>query len=165
MSYANLVLVFVQLQSASFLSILLNYITFQKTGVFFEGVKGTTAYWKNIIGDYAYRWNDFHIAHPWLYIIVCSFIFTFFCMGLTHFIFAISLYIKGTGLWIFVIAAGISLLFFELQCIGGYDVFGDICVYTNAEQSGVPTFIIWLIFFVLASGLLRKKQVRWEHEE
>ncbi len=165
MAYANFILTFIQFEMASFLSMLLNRITFQETGVFFEGVKGTAAYWKNISGDYLYRWNDLHMNYPELYIFVSSILFSVFCAGLSQFLFAISLCIKENGLWIYVVAAGISLLFFETQYMLGYDIWGDVGVYANETQSCVPTLIIWLIFIMFAKTLLRIKQARWNHEE
>ena len=165
MAYANLILTFFQIEIAAIFSMLLNRLTFQATGVFFEGVKGSETYWKNITGDFSYRWNDFHMIHPWVYIMLYSVIFSIFCMGLAHFLYAISLYIKENGLWIFVVAAVFSLFFYECQYMLGYEIWGDVTVYANADQSGIPTLFIW--FILIGSGfiLLRCKISRWEHEE
>ena len=64
-----------------------------------------------------------------------------------------------------MVAAGISLLFFETQYMFGYDMWGDVGVYANATQSGIPTLIIWLIFVMLANAFLQVKKARWNHEQ
>lgn len=165
MTYANLILTFSQIEIASIVSMMLNRLTFQETGVFFEGVKGSETYWKNITGDFAYRWNDFYMLHPWVYTMLYSVIFSLFCMGLAHFLYAVSLYIKENGLWIYVFAAVISLIFYECQYMLGYEIWGDVTVCANASQSGIPTLFIWLIMIVTGCILLRYKILRWEHEE
>lgn len=165
MTYANLILTCVQFEFASFLSMLLNRITFQDTGCFFEGTKGCSSYWKNITGSFTYRWNEFHMQYPWLYIMVFSLILAVFCMGLSHMLFGISLYIKNNGLWIFVVAGAVSLLFFYMYYMEDYDVWGDVTVYSYGEQSGIPTLIIWISMILIGNILIANKLKRWEHEE
>lgn len=165
MAWANLFLTFGQFEVAALLSLLLNRIAFPDTGVFFEGVMGTRAYWMNITETYTYRWPEFRISHPWLYAVVFSLIFSVFCMGMAHFLYAVSLYIKKNGLWIFVIAAGMSFIFHEVYMLGGYDLWGDISVSVTFSQSGGITVALWLVMMILATILIRHKSLRWEHEE
>jgi len=165
MTYANLILTFVQMEIASILSMLLNRFAFQDTGIFFEGAKGCSAYWKNMTESMNYRWEELHIESPWIYLVFFSLMCSVFCMALSHMLFAISLYIKKNGLWIFVIAGAVSLMFFYAQYMIGYDVLADVIVYPYGEQSGIPTLIIWISMILIGNILIANKLKRWEHEE
>lgn len=165
MAYANLLLTFIQFEVASLISMVLNRIAFYDTGVFFEGVKGASSYWRNIKGEYSYHCVDFHMAHPWLYEIVFSIFFSCFCMIITYFLFAVSLYIKKNGLWIFVIAALLSYVLYEVEVVGGYSLWADVSVSVSFYQSGYPTILLGVLMILVASLLIKYKCVRYGYEE
>ena len=165
MTYANLILIFVQIETASILSMLLNRITFQDTGVFFAGAKGDSSYWKNMMGSTEYRWEELHMESPWFYTLIFSLIFSLFCMALSHILFGISLYIKKESMRIFIVAGAMSLLVFYAQNMIDYDVLADVIIYPYTKQSGIPTLIIWISMILIGNILIARKLKRWEHEE
>ena len=164
MMWANLILTFFQFEIVSLISMLLNRIAFSDTGVYFEGVRQSSVYVEYRM-HYYYRMGDLHLYHPWFYNLFFSVIFSLFCAGMAHLFYGISLCIKKNGLWIFVIAAGVSYFLHQFYMIGDYDIWADVAVCVSFTQSGIPTIILWLCMIVFGTILIKWKGSRWEHEE
>lgn len=161
---ANFLLTFLQVEAASLLSMLLNRIAFPNTRVLFEGAEGTSTFWKNLDAVGGYTWQNIHLNHPWLYLLLYSVLFAVFCSVLSHFLYAVSLLIKKEGLWIIAASALVSFFINEMYSMGDYNIWNDVIVSAKRNQSGMITLVVCLLMGIFGKVLVSHRAARWWDE-